>query len=215
MIASSLVFVCAQAAAAPLPNPANFPIGKPTLACVEQAARDHSVPFVMLLGVQSIERGRTGQDVGNTNGSVDTGAFQINSIHFPRARKLNITHSDIAKRGCFNAQFAAMLLSEALAQRSKQHLDLFTRGAGYHSWTPKYNKIYRTKLVKYTNEWQAWLNKNSASQSNSNPRQNPNGLNNNNGFTNVGYGNGGNHSNQKYGWDSAFVGNQNNSNNPF
>ena len=143
-----------------LPDPRNFPVGKPTLACVQQAAVDHQVPFALLLGVNSIERGSTGQNVGNTNGSVDTGAFQINSIHFDRARKLNASHNDLATRGCYNAQFAAMLLSEALNQRTKQHLDLYTRAAGYHSWTPKYNSIYKKKLVKYTAQWQDWLNNN-------------------------------------------------------
>lgn len=143
-----------------LPNPQNFPVGKPTLACVQQAAVDHQVPFALLLGVNSIERGSTGQNVGNTNGSVDTGAFQINSIHFDRARKLNASHNDLASRGCYNAQFAAMLLSEALNQRTKQHLDIYTRAAGYHSWTPKYNSIYKKKLVKYTTQWQDWLSAN-------------------------------------------------------
>lgn len=164
LILTGFFAISAQAIAGSLPDPRNFPVGKPTLTCVEQAAKDHKVPFALLLGVNSIERGNTGQNVGNKNGSLDTGAFQINSIHFARARKLNASHSDLASRGCYNAQFAAMLLSEALGQRSKQHLDLYTRGAGYHSWTPKYNKIYRTKLVKYTAEWQRWLDNNAPVQ---------------------------------------------------
>lgn len=157
---ATLMSFSLQSMAGTLPDPRNFPVGKPTFECVAQAARDHNVPFAILLGVNSIERGNTGQNVGNSNGSLDTGAFQINSIHFNRAKKLNATHSDLSSRGCYNAQFAAMLLSEALRQPKKQHLDIYTRGAGYHSWTPKYNAIYRKKLVKYTNEWQAWLNQN-------------------------------------------------------
>lgn len=130
------------------------------MECVHKASVDHGVPFAVLLGVNSIERGNTGQNVGNKNGSLDTGAFQINSIHFARASRLNASNVDLASRGCYNAQFAAMLLSEALKQPTKQHLDLFTRAAGYHSWTPKYNAIYRKKLEKYTNQWQQWLNTN-------------------------------------------------------
>lgn len=160
VLSSVLISLSLQSMAGSLPDPRNFPVGKPTLECVAQAARDHKVPFAMLLGVNSIERGNTGQNVGNSNGSLDTGAFQINSIHFARAKKLNATHADLSSRGCFNAQFAAMLLSEALAQPKKQHLDIYTRGAGYHSWTPKYNAIYRKKLVRYTADWQAWLNDN-------------------------------------------------------
>lgn len=170
---SVLMTVSTYSFSAPLPDPRNFPVGKPTLACVEKAAKDHNVPFVMLLGVNSIERGNTGQNVGNKNGSLDTGAFQINSIHFARAAKLKASHSDLASRGCYNAQFAAMLLSEALNQRSKQHLDVYTRGAGYHSWTPKYNNIYRTKLVRYTGEWQRWLDTNAPTQQYNNPQAQP------------------------------------------
>lgn len=160
LMLGTIAAVSTQVMAGSLPDPRNFPIGKPTLTCVAQAAKDHNVPFVLLLGVNSIERGNTGQNVGNKNGSLDTGAFQINSIHFERAKKLNASHNDLSSRGCYNAQFAAMLLSEALAQKSKQHLDLYTRAAGYHSWTPKYNAIYRKKLVKYTGDWQKWLDEN-------------------------------------------------------
>lgn len=162
----ALTTISSVATAGNLPAPQNFPIGKPTLACVQRAAIDHKVPFALLLGVNSIERGSTGQNVGNSNGSVDTGAFQINSIHFERARKLNASHADLASRGCYNAQFAAMLLSEALNQKSKQHLDLYTRAAGYHSWTPKYNTIYKKKLVKYTGQWQSWLKVNQPQSTN-------------------------------------------------
>lgn len=187
LILAAISAISTQVVAGSLPDPRNFPIGKPTLNCVAQAAKDHNVPFVLLLGVNSIERGNTGQNVGNKNGSLDTGAFQINSIHFERARKLNASHNDLSSRGCYNAQFAAMLLSEALSQRTKQDLDIYTRAAGYHSWTPKYNAIYRKKLVKYTGEWQQWLNQNAPSEQLNNTQvqpvkynynQNPNPFNN-------------------------------------
>lgn len=134
-----------------------YPIGKPTLQCVKQAADNYHLPFELLLGLNSVERGATGQYVGNTNGTQDTGAFQINSIHYKRAGRLGVSPTDLASRGCYNAQFAAMLLSEALNNPSKQHLDFYTRAAGYHSWTPKYNAIYRRKLVAYTQQWHNWL----------------------------------------------------------
>lgn len=151
------ILLSTQSMGASLPNPKNYPEGAPTVQCVQQAAYDHNVPFVMLLAVNSVERGNTGQYVGNTNGTKDIGAFQINTIHLPRARKMGATHEDLAKRGCYNAQFAAMLLSEALNQPKKQHLDVYSRGAGYHSWTPKYNAIYRKKLERYTKQWHDWM----------------------------------------------------------
>lgn len=152
------LMVSSGALGANLPSPQNFPVGKPTLGCIYQASKDHNVPFVMLLGVNSVERGHTGQYVGNKNGTKDIGAFQINTIHLATARKYGANHEDLAKRGCYNAQFAAMLLNRALNEPRKQHLDIFTRGAGYHSWTPKYNTIYKKKLERYTLEWQNYLN---------------------------------------------------------
>ncbi|MGP9666572.1 transglycosylase SLT domain-containing protein [Psychrobacter sp. AOP31-A1-22] len=136
-----------------------YPVGKPTLQCVIAAAQRQQVPVDLLLAINSIERGNTGQFVGNTNGTQDIGAFQINSIHLPRAKKYKATREDLATRGCYNAEFAALLLSEALRHPKMQNKDAFTRAAGYHSWTPKHNAVYRKKLVNYLGEWRVWLNK--------------------------------------------------------
>lgn len=152
-----------------------YPIGKPTLSCVKDAAQRYNLPFELLLGVNSVELGRTGQYVGNTNGTKDTGAFQINSIHYRRAQSFGVSPADLASRGCYNAQFAAMLLSEALNDPRKQYLDYYTRAAGYHSWTPKYNRIYRAKLVSYTNQWREWLRYHNIPSSNQSQYQNSNG----------------------------------------
>lgn len=138
-------------------NKERYPVGKPTLECVIAAAQRQNAPVDILLAINSIERGNTGQFVGNTNGTQDIGAFQINSIHLPRARKYSATREDLATRGCYNAEFAAMLLSEALNHNLMQRKDVYTRAAGYHSWTPKHNAVYRKKLVKYLAEWQTWL----------------------------------------------------------
>lgn len=136
-----------------------YPVGKPTLQCVIAAAQRQQVPVDLLLAINSIERGNTGQFVGNTNGTQDIGAFQINSIHLPRAKMYKATREDLATRGCYNAEFAAMLLSEALRHPKMQNKDPFTRAAGYHSWTPKHNAVYRKKLIVYLGSWRVWLKK--------------------------------------------------------
>lgn len=161
---SAVVFLSStlplSANAQPARPPNMYPVGKPNLDCIYDSARYHRVPFQVLLAVNSIERGHTGQAVGNTDGTHDNGAFQINSIHFPRAKKLvRATPYDISNRGCFNAEFAAMLLSEAITHPKKQYEDFFTRASGYHSWTPRHNRVYKEKLVRYTREWTEWLNK--------------------------------------------------------
>lgn len=138
----------------------NYPIGAANFTCVRQAAFDHEVPLRLMLAINSIERGRYNQKVANSNKSYDIGQFQINTIHLPKFAKYGATEYDIANRGCYNAQLAARLLSIALAEPTKKHLDIFTRASGYHSWTPKYNSIYRKKMLTYIVQWDTWLKDN-------------------------------------------------------
>lgn len=139
-------------------NPNQYPIGKPDFTCVQQEAYNHQIPLAVLLAINSIERGNTGQSVANTNKSQDLGAFQINTIHLPMiAQKFKGSKEDVMNRGCFNARIAAYLVREAIHHPKKQHLDFYTRAAGYHSWTPKFNQLYRKKLIVYTKQWQSWL----------------------------------------------------------
>ena len=140
--------------------PANFPYGRPTLGCVIEAAQRRSIPVDVFLAVQSVERGETGQQIRNSNATYDLGAFQINTIHLPRIAQLGGSKDDVLKRGCFNAEVASLLLHEAITHPKKQHEDFFTRASGYHSWTPRYNQIYRNKLIRYTKQWQNWLRAN-------------------------------------------------------
>lgn len=137
--------------------PANYAVGAANFTCVRQAAFDHQVPLRFMLAINSIERGRYNQKVSNKNTSYDIGQFQINSIHLGRFEKFGASEYDISNRGCYNAQAAAYLLSIALKEPSKRHLDIFTRASGYHSWTPKFNSIYRQKLITYLKQWDNWM----------------------------------------------------------
>lgn len=148
----------------------NQAIGKPNLLCVINAARSQNVPVDLLLGIQSVERGITGKRVYNKNTTYDIGAFQINSIHLKRVASMGASEYDLSNRGCFNAIVAATLLKEALYHPSMQGKDFYTRASGYHSWNSPYNGIYRTKLVKYTKQWQSWLSENGMANLVTSPR---------------------------------------------
>lgn len=150
--------------------PQHFPFGRPNLSCVVQAAQRRNIPADVFLGVQSVERGETGQQMRNSNATYDMGAFQINTIHLPRIAQLGGSKDDVMRRGCFNAEVASLLLHEALTNPKKQSLDFYSRASGYHSWTPKYNQIYRQKLMKYTRQWQAWLKNNNMAHLVTSPR---------------------------------------------
>lgn len=153
------VFGCQPSLAKTYLTPHHFSYGKPTLDCVKQESGRYNIPLEVALAVNSVERGKTGQSVRNTNGTDDLGAFQINTIHLDMVQqRFGGSRSDLLEKGCFNAHVAMYLLNNAINEPSKRHLDYYTRVAGYHSWTPKHNTAYRKKLVPYVGQWKQWLN---------------------------------------------------------
>lgn len=145
---------------APILGNSDFYAFKPaSIDCVMEAARSYEVPAHVLLGIASQERGKNGQRVRNTNGSYDLGHFQLNTIHFKSDGVFrNIDINDAKWRGCYNAELAAWLLRKQLLRTNKSS-DFWTRVAGYHSWTPSKNAIYRKSVRKYAEDWKVWLNK--------------------------------------------------------
>lgn len=129
--------------------------------CVVVAAQKQGVPANVLLALSSIESGKNGQAVKNSNGSSDLGHFQINTIHWREngtfAAYPGIRKSDAMWRGCYNAELAAWLLKQAIDENTGQ--DFWTRAANYHSHTPKYNAIYRKKLIPLAVQWGEYLQK--------------------------------------------------------
>lgn len=127
------------------------------LNCVMAVAKNENVPLYVFLGIHSMERGKNGQTVGNKNKSLDMGQFQVNTIHFNRGGVYShIDRNHATTDGCFNAALAAKLLKMQLSQTNRTN-DFWTRAAAYHSWTPSYNAKYKVGLIKYSNDWKAWL----------------------------------------------------------
>ncbi|MDR2208079.1 MAG: transglycosylase SLT domain-containing protein [Azoarcus sp.] len=132
-----------------------------TINCVIEAAQRQRVPANVLLAIASVEGGKNGQIVENTNGTFDLGHLQINSIHFaPSGRfgKLPITKEDVTWRGCYNAELAAWILRQHLEEPDTGK-DFWTRAANYHSRTPEHNARYRQKLIPLSRQWGDWLQK--------------------------------------------------------
>jgi hypothetical protein len=138
-------------------TPEDFYAFRPaTVECVIQAAMKQHVPANVLLALASIEGGKNGQVVHNTNGTDDISHFQVNTATFRRElQPYGVTMRDLQWRGCYNAEVAAYLLGKRLREPGSQ--DFWTRAANYHSKTPKYNAIYRKKLVALSTEWARWL----------------------------------------------------------
>lgn len=135
-----------------------FPYRPATIECVIAAAQERGVPPNVLLGIASIEMGANGDRLKNTNKSKDLGHFGINTIHFQPGEPLaeaGIRPEDVANNGCYNAQIAAWLLARHLHR--KRGDNFWVWAANYHSMTPKYNAIYREKLVRFAKQWGQWL----------------------------------------------------------
>lgn len=144
--------------------PDNFYAIRPAdIDCVILAAKKQNIPANILLAISSMEMGRNGQFVSNSNGSIDLGHFQINTINWDRknglfAGVLDISPEDVAMRGCYNAELAAWLVNKRINENTGQ--DFWTRVANYHSKTEKFNKIYKNKLIPLVISWGQWLSRN-------------------------------------------------------
>lgn len=127
-----------------------------TVECVIQAAAKREVPANVLLALASIEGGKNGQLVRNENGTSDVSHFQINTATYrAELAPLGVALHDLQWRGCYNAELAAYLLRKRLLEPGQQ--DFWTKAANYHSKTPKYNAVYRKKLVALSTEWANWI----------------------------------------------------------
>ena len=144
------------------PNDAFYAVGPANISCVMEAARRQCVAQNVLLALASLESGKNGQFVRNTNGSYDIGHFQLNTIHWTRGGAFFqhplITQQAVAQRGCFNAELAAWLLRRA--QSTCKSTDFWRCSANYHSATPGPNQVYRRKLIALSREWGNWLKTN-------------------------------------------------------
>lgn len=111
-----------------------------TPACMVAAARDYSLPLRALLAVLLTEGGRPGTLSKNTNGSVDHGPFQINTIWVRRlARDFGIAPATLTNDLCWSARAGAYVLRYEINRANGD----FWEGVGhYHSRTQKYKEAY-------------------------------------------------------------------------
>lgn len=134
-------------------------VGPADIPCVIQAALRQGVPANVLLAVASVESGKNGQYVRNTNGTDDLGHFQLNTIHFDTQAGVfrRVNKIDAAWRGCYNAELAAWFLRQRLDAPGG---DYWVKAANYHSATAEYNSIYRRKLIPLAARWGRWIQAN-------------------------------------------------------
>lgn len=105
---------------------------------LEQLSHAHDVPLWVLLGVLSAEKGKVGEAFQNNNGTWDLGAYQINTIHINEIVKMGIDPFAVLSDAKVNANIAAYILSQHLAQNK----DIWKAIGTYHSRTPHIQARY-------------------------------------------------------------------------
>ncbi len=126
-----------------------------TYECLKDAAAQFGHTIKTLSLILAVEGGKVGQCSSNTNGSVDCGPAQINSIHFPQLARITGMTPDqvrdaVTSDGCFNIYVGAYLLRKTT---NSANGDLLTGIGHYHSYTPYYMNRYidrvQTKALQY------------------------------------------------------------------
>jgi len=110
-----------------------------TAACIAAVATAYDVPAATLWTLLAQEGGHVGQVVHNTNGTVDIGPFQINSIWVHgfavawREPSDESAFAHLRDRGCWNAAAAAAIMRIELDATG----DLMEAIGRYHSARPE------------------------------------------------------------------------------
>lgn len=132
-------------------EPAYTPIQEPK-DCIVEAAAYHQVHSLTLRAIGWFESKLKPGAVGkNTNGSVDVGAFQTNSIHFDRLARAGV-NPEALKDGCVSAYVAASMLKEQIAAYGNN----WTAVGNYHSKTPARSRWYANQIFLVMRNWGAF-----------------------------------------------------------
>lgn len=127
----------AQPAAVPRPRPA--PFTSEVERCIRPAAEYHRVNADVLRAILRVESGLRPSAIGrNTNGTIDVGIGQINSIHFGR-----LAQHGIAPGHLLDACVGTYVAAWHLGQLVEQHGWSWQTIGRYHSATPQHNRRYQ------------------------------------------------------------------------
>jgi hypothetical protein len=118
--------------------------------CIDDAAARHHVNAAVLRAIGWQESGLRPQALGhNANGSVDLGAFQINSAHLHELARHGIDRAALAD-GCVSAEVAAWHYRRQVEQQGDTWLAI----GAYHSHTAARAAWYANHIAAILMRWQ-------------------------------------------------------------
>lgn len=119
--------------------------------CIDDAAARHQVDAVVLRAIGWQESRLQPAALGrNTDGSIDLGAFQINSVHLPELYRHGIDRAALAD-GCVSAEVAAW----HYRRQVDLHGDNWLAVGAYHSRTPARAAWYANQVATILMRWNA------------------------------------------------------------
>jgi hypothetical protein len=119
--------------------------------CIDDAAARHQVNAMVLRAIGWHESRLQPEALGhNANGSIDVGAFQINSVHLSELGRYGIDRAALAD-GCTSAEVAAWHYRR---QVDRQGNGWQAVGA-YHSATPERAAWYANRIASILMRWSA------------------------------------------------------------
>ncbi len=123
------------------------------IECGVKSAIKYNIPADILLAISTIENGSEGVAYRNSNGSIDYGVMQINSIYIKELEEKHnmiVRPADLLESTCYSFEIAAFKVSNHLKYDRGSFLK---RVANYHSKTKDLNRYYQTLLIEHSSEW--------------------------------------------------------------
>ena len=139
----AIVFESGNAAAAEVSNPAIADSSAPA-SCWEQAAQRHQVNPHLLVAIAEVESGLRPASIGrNTNGSIDIGLMQINTLWLPELRRHGIEARDLLDP-CVSVHVGAWVL----AQKMRAYGNTWTAVGAYNAGSAVLRERYARKVAQ-------------------------------------------------------------------
>ena len=126
--------------------PPQMPVNEVRMFCSVESAIHYQIPADLIYAVALNEGGNFKSKVKNTNGTYDLGIMQFNTAYLKTLKDEGINPEDALKTGCYPFHLASWRIKGHISENT--NADLFTKVAYYHSRTPKYNIVYRNRLIK-------------------------------------------------------------------
>ena len=122
----------------------SIPDSSAPATCWEQAARRHQVNPWLLVAIAEVESGLRPTAIGrNTNGSIDIGLMQINSLWLPELRRHGIAARDLLDP-CVSVHVGAWVL----AQKMRMHGNTWTAVGAYNAGSAVLRDRYARKVIE-------------------------------------------------------------------